>query len=223
MPTLPATPGASTTPATLEATATPHKSSPGPPAPTRQRFFYLGVLRVAVIMMVIVHHAAQPFGGGGEWPIKLDEGIAWLDAFFLVNAAFRLGLLFLLAGYFVPLSYDHRGARSFLASRWTRIGIPVAFFVLLLHVPIAYAVESPDSVGEFFRYLYGEGLQPAYIHLWFLGHLLLYSRCYVAWRQLADRRSSGPLGSRTTWALPSHRAVVAFVILLALVTWVVRV
>jgi peptidoglycan/LPS O-acetylase OafA/YrhL len=33
------------------------------------RLVSLDVVRVAVIVMVIVHHAAQPYGPTGEWPV----------------------------------------------------------------------------------------------------------------------------------------------------------
>ncbi|MGB8379965.1 MAG: hypothetical protein WCG47_01735 [Dermatophilaceae bacterium] len=35
-----------------------------------------------------------------------------------------LGLLFLLAGYFVPPAYDRKGPRRFLRKRWSRLGVP---------------------------------------------------------------------------------------------------
>jgi hypothetical protein len=75
-------------------------------------------------------------------------------------------------------------------------------------------------MGEFVRSLYDSGWQNVYVHLWFLGHLLLYSLGYVIWRSVADRRTSRP---PRTWPVPGHIAIVAFVIGLALVTWIVRI
>ena len=185
------------------------------------RMVFVDALRVAVIVVVIAHHASQPYGPtGGEWPITDPSTSEWLAPFYIVNAAFGMGLLFLLAGYFVPKSYDRIGAGRFLSSRWIRIGIPLAIFVLLVNVPVAFLLESPRlSPGEFVRSLYDSGLQNAYVHLWFLGHLLLYSAAYVGWRLFADRRTGR---SRRTWPVPSHGVIVGFVVVLALVTWVVR-
>lgn len=186
-----------------------------------RRIVFVDALRVAVIVMVVAHHASQPYGPtGGEWPITDPSNSEWLAPFYIVNAAFGMGLLFLLAGYFVPKSYDRIGAGRFLSSRWIRIGIPLAIFVLLVNVPVAFLLESPrPSPGEFVRSLYDSGLQNAYVHLWFLGHLLLYSAAYVGWRLIADRRTGRP---RRTWPVPSHRAILGFLVVLALVTWVVR-
>jgi len=186
-----------------------------------RRIVFVDALRVAVIVVVIAHHASQPYGPtGGEWPITDPSNSEWLAPFYIVNAAFGMGLLFLLAGYFVPKSYDRVGAGRFLSSRWIRIGIPLAVFVLLVNVPVAFLLESPRlSPGEFVRSLYDSGLQNAYVHLWFLGHLLLYSAAYVGWRLFTDHRTER---SRRTWRVPSHGAIVGFVVVLALATWVVR-
>ena len=143
---------------------------------TGNRLVFVDVLRVALILLVIAHHAGQAYGPtGGEWPVDDPANSAWLGPFFAVNAAFFMGLLFLLAGYFVPRSFDRKGTGRFLKDRWMRIGIPLAFFVLLVQVPLVYLNEDPRlSFSAFIESLYDSGLQNAYIHLWFLGHLLLY-------------------------------------------------
>ena len=53
----------------------------------------------------------------------------------------------------------------------------------------------------------------------FLGHLLFYSVLYVLGRWLLDRR----VGTRRmNWPVPGHGAIVGFVVVLALVSWLVR-
>ncbi len=185
------------------------------------RLVFVDVLRVALIVLVIAHHAAQPYGPtGGDWPVEDPANSEWLGPFFAVNAAFFMGLLFLLAGYFVPRSFDRKGVGRFLKDRWRRIGLPLVFFALVLHVPLVFLNESPRlSAGEFGRSLYDDGFQSLYIHLWFLGHLLLYSVGYAAFRLVADRHTDR---TRRTWSPPSHAAIVGFVVALALITWVVR-
>jgi fucose 4-O-acetylase-like acetyltransferase len=129
---------------------------------------FVDALRVMVIVIVIAHHAAQPYGPtGGAWPVTDPGNIAWLGPFFMVNAAFGMGLLFLLAGYFVPGSYDRKGPRRFLRDRWTRIGVPLVAFASLVHVPVAYftapGASTPDAL---LRSLYRGGWQNVYGHLW---------------------------------------------------------
>lgn len=186
------------------------------------RLVFVDVLRVGVIVWVIGHHAAQPYGPtGGEWPITDQGNLEWLGPLFPLGAAFGMGLLFLLAGYFVPKSYDKKGANRFLRERFLRIGLPMVIFVLLVHVPVVYLTETPrQPFGEFIGSLYESGWLNAYLHLWFLGHLVLYSVGYVAWRRVADHRSSRP---RRIWSPPSHAAIVGFIIWLALISWIVRI
>ena len=89
------------------------------------------------------------------------------------------------AGYFVPRSYDRRGARLFLTRRWLRIGIPLAVIVLLVHLPVSYLIGGAPQPRQFLIGLYERGWQPIYLHLWFVAHLLLYCFAYTALRQIS--------------------------------------
>ena len=187
---------------------------------TTGRLDFVDVLRVFLIILVVAHHAGQAYGPtGGSWPVFDPANSELLLPFFAVNAAFFMGLLFFLAGYFVPGAYDRRGAGRFLKRRGTRIGVPLAFFVLFVQGPVVYLSESPGmAFGEYISSLYASGWQNLYIHLWFLGHLLLYSLVYVGWRTMADRRT----GPAREWPVPTHLSIFGFVVALAAVTWVVR-
>jgi peptidoglycan/LPS O-acetylase OafA/YrhL len=86
--------------------------------------------------------------------------------------------------------------------------------------PLVYLAESSGmAFGDHISSLYASGWQNLYIHLWFLGHLLLYSLVYVGWRRMADRRRTGHLRA---WPVPTHPSIVGFAVALAAVTWVVR-
>ncbi|MCP4964263.1 MAG: acyltransferase [bacterium] len=197
------------------------ESRSGHQAEAGQRMVFVDALRVVVIGWVIAHHAAQPYGPtSGDWPIADPGNLEWLRPLYPLGAAFGLGLLFFLAGYFVPRAYDRKGPTQFLRERWVRIGLPLLVFVLVVHVPVVYLIDSPGATfGEFVRSLYDSGWRDAYLHLWFLGHLVLYSAGYVVWRSLRDRRSDRP---PTSWPMPSYAAVMGFVVALGLITWIVR-
>ena len=169
--------------------------------------------------MVITHHAAQAYGPtGGVWPVTDPASSDWFRPFYTVNASVGLGLLFLLAGYMVPRSVDRKGSGRFLSDRWRRIGVPLLAFAVFVHLPLVYLFLSCPPLDELFATLYDGGWQGVYLHLWFLGHLLLYSTGYVIWRRLGDRdRRPARILSP-----PTHAAIIGFVIVLALVTWIVR-
>jgi Erythromycin esterase/Acyltransferase family len=101
-----------------------------------ERLFFVDVLRVSIVVFVIVRHSAQAYGPtGGMWPVHDQAQSDWFRPFYTVNSAFDLGLLFLLAGYFVPSSYERKGPGRFLRERWVRIGVPLVSFALLIHLP----------------------------------------------------------------------------------------
>lgn len=202
-------------------------AGPGGPAAVSAgtgRLAFVDVLRVLIISMVIIHHAAQAYGPtGGFWPVEDQATSDWFVPFYTVNAAVGLGLLFLVAGYFLPGSYERKGPRRFLKERWARIGVPLVVFVAAVNVPLAYLASGSPEPGEFVRSLYDDAWQGAYFHLWFLAHLLLYTAAYVL---LAERvrwlRPASPGTPRQMLPPPGHGAILSYAAALIVVTWVVR-
>lgn len=199
---------------------------PAPSATARGRLVFLDVLRVLIISMVIIHHAAQAYGpSGGFWPVEDSATSDWFRPFYTVNAAVGLGMLFLIAGYFTPASYERKGRRRFLRERWTRIGIPLVVFVVAVNIPLAYLASGRPDPGTFISGLYSGAWQGAYFHLWFLGHLLIYTAVYALWagRKRPGGGAGNPAGGgKQLVPPPGHAAILGFAAALILVTWVVR-
>ena len=85
-----------------------------------KRLLYLDNLKVCLTVLVIFHHAGQAYGDGGGWaytPSNPAEVMPWIWHFFSVNAAFFMGMFFLISGYFVPASYDKQGASVFVQKK----------------------------------------------------------------------------------------------------------
>ena len=64
-----------------------------------KRLLYLDNLKVCLTVLVIFHHAGQAYGDGGGWaytPSNPAEVMPWIWHFFSVNAAFFMGLFFLI-------------------------------------------------------------------------------------------------------------------------------
>src|SRR6516162_10488195 len=86
------------------------------------RLAFVDNLRWAMIVLVVSMHAAVTYSHLGSWYFMEDPkpGTAvtavfatyqvWLQAFFM-------GLLFLIAGYFVPGAFDRKGFNSFTRDR----------------------------------------------------------------------------------------------------------
>src|SRR5579883_19745 len=189
------------------------------------RMAFLDALKVVLITMVIVHHAAQPYApSAGVWPVKDTVHSPILGPFLSVNASFGMPLLFLVSGYFVPGSFDRRGARGFIRERFVRLGLPLVTFSALLFVPlirIAYGRLTPPR--ESFLPFLGRTLFVDWHlgHLWFIADLLAYVLVYAAWRTIAA--AGGPARPKRAACPLRHGAIVAFTLSLAAVAFVIRV
>jgi glucans biosynthesis protein C len=197
-----------------------------------KRLYFIDNLRVALTMLVIVHHLAITYGVVAPWyyvePPENDLVTLILLVFVLANQAYFMGLFFLISGYFTPGSYARRGARSFLAERFVRLGIPIVLFVFVLGplatIPAFEYINSIAAPGEEMSYaaLYrvSLGVGP----LWFLEVLLFFALFYALWRRF--RRNEGgsqAQHTRTESNPPSVRAIALFALGLALATFVWRI
>ena len=185
----------------------------------QNRLIFIDNLRVFLTVLVVAHHAGQPYGPtGGEWPIFNPERAAILGPFFAVNAAFFMGLFFFISGYFLPAASDRKGAKRLLYSRFRRLGIPVLFFSLVIFPPVLYILANPPvSFPTFFIELYVNQREIEVAHLWFLMHLLCYAIGYVIWQGFFPKRQL------STIQIPGHGLIFAYLLSLSLVTFLVRI
>ena len=186
---------------------------------TTKRLVYIDNLRTFLTLLVVAHHAAQPYGPtGGEWPIFNAERAAILGPFFAVNAAFFMGLFFFISGYFLPATYDRKGPQQLLLDRLRRLGIPIVFFALIVFPPVLYILAAPTiSFLDFFIQVYIQQFEVEVAHLWFLMHLLCYVMFYLLWRQAFQKSRSRPL------FFPNNSLILVYILGLTSVTFGVRV
>ena len=187
------------------------------------RIFYLDHLRAALVILVLLHHTAVVYGAFTPFYYVEPPSDTALLVFGLFNQAWFMGVLFLIAGYFTPGSYDRKGTGHFIKGRLTRLGIPLVFFIFVL-APIsatAYwqmpsyltGITTPLS-WEVYPYLLGMG------PMWFLAMLLLFTFGYAAWRRLT-RGSAFFMSSETP--LPGYLAIGIFTLGLALSSYLMRI
>ena len=191
-----------------------------------KRMYFIDNLRVFLIMFVVAHHVGQAYGPtGGEWPIFNDTRSAILGPFFPVNAAFFMGLFFLISGYFLPGAYDRKGVRVFLKERLMRLGIPLLFLGLLVFGPFAYTGYVSEggqlSFLPFYFGIYLGKLQIEWAHMWFVAHLLVYAIGYAIFRLVKKRRN--PEKGNEASSVPGSGIILAFTLGLALSTAVIRI
>ena len=157
-----------------------------PAAATAKREYWADNLRVLVIAAVVVFHTATAYIGGTSWYFmqRATSG-AWTGALTLpaeVVAAFALGPLFLVAGWFSARSLAHRGAGAFARARLLRLGIPLIAFVCLVNGLTNYVGHLRQGLNPSLAdYLGGSfALGP----MWFVAALVAFSLAYAMFRRL---------------------------------------
>jgi glucans biosynthesis protein C len=195
------------------------------------RLYYIDNLRILLAVLVVMHHAGQPYGPGGAWwipsePSQLIDTLV-LGSFFVVNMSFFMGLFFMISAYFVPGSYERKGAATFFKDRLVRLGIPLVVFSMTIFPAMLYLLHGigVTSFGDYYLHTYltiagllkGQGF--TVWHLWFLEQLLIFSGFYVLWR----KATGGRQGSPRKIAFPGNFTIATFTIAMGLAMFAARI
>jgi glucans biosynthesis protein C len=175
-------------------------------APTT-RAAWIDRLRVAVIAVVIVFHAATTYLIPIDWHYE-ERTVPELVGMILFLplaplALFGLGPLFLVGGMMAARSLRRRGTVSFVRSRLMRLGIPSVFFLLVVD-PVAdylghHAEGGPRTLRYFLTDFVGDRDFGVF---WFVVALLAFSLAYAAWRRLrppTGRAGDAPIERMVVW------------------------
>ena len=107
------------------------------------RLYYIDNLRLLVIVSVVVIHISVTYSGQGSWFYIEGAALGPAEAigfnfFESVIQSFVMGLLFLIAGYFVPGAYDRKGSQKFLHGRALRLGVPAFLYLFIINPLVVY-------------------------------------------------------------------------------------
>jgi peptidoglycan/LPS O-acetylase OafA/YrhL len=207
----------------------------------KERLYYLDNIKIFLVILVILHHVGQAYGPtGGFWHYQssLGESIPNLGRFYAVNAAFFMGFLFMISGYFFPISYDRTNGVGFLQKKLLRLGVPLLFVFLILE-PLQmyfyytmYSGNAPLPFFEFYvRIWFGIGGVPdgfidslgrfPYLnfgHAWFIQHLLVYAIIYWFLRKILKT----PTLKQESKAFSAFHILVIFLVI-AVISLIVRI
>jgi glucan biosynthesis protein C len=196
---------------------------------TQIRFAFIDNLRILLVVLVILHHLAVTYGGEGSW--YYYEGQAdtitatVLTLFVVINQAFFMGFYFVIAAYFVPRSLERNGSQQFLRGRTLRLGVPLAFQLLLIGPLLSYGLSVHvwgfdgslwTYIGDYLRGYPGLDTGP----LWFVEALLIFSILYALWWKLAKPAAHKV---RNEGAAPGNMAIALYALAVGLITFVVRI
>lgn len=173
-------------------------------------------------ILVVLHHLAVTYTWSQGWYYHepLGEGAAFhvLSVFIMLTQAFFMGAFFLIAAYFIPGSWERRGAASFVGERLLRLIVPLIVyrFVLAPTTSLAvgwFAYDLPPTVA-------GYWLANSPGPLWFLELLLVLTMAWVVWRRF---RPEGLPAIAWSPAPPAWPGVAIFTLLLGLGSWLFRI
>ncbi|MBB6671578.1 acyltransferase family protein [Cohnella nanjingensis] len=195
----------------------------------QSRLRYIDSLRVFLTALVIWHHTAITYGASGSWYYieytsdELTATTGILSLFTGVNQAFFMGFFFLLSGYFIPASYDRKGAARFLKERFIRLGIPLLIYVFLIGPSLIYAIApaGKGTYGDFYREYVLTFRLVNWGPLWFVETLLYMAIVYVIVRGLMRQRRLA-IGADRPSAFPSHTAIFLSALLIGAASFLIR-
>ncbi len=188
-----------------------------------KKIFYIDNLKVGLITLVVLHHALNTYGAEGGWYYTQKTthiGAAMpMVVLITINQSFFMGFFFFLSAYFIPGSYNKKGAARFVKDRLLRLGIPLVFYSFIFSPVLIYLV-----------YYFGKGHHITFIQflrgfhdwinfgvLWFVAALLLFTFVYVLWRVVSKKQQS------KSFTAPSPRMILWFAAGVGIISFLVRI
>jgi glucan biosynthesis protein C len=214
----------------LDAMITATSATPAQVLPARVRLEFIDNLRWVMIVLVVSMHAAVTYSHVGSWYFMEDPKpeLPTFLAFATYQVflqAFFMGLLFLIAGYFVPHAYDQKGFGKFLRDRAVRLGIPSVLFMLVIQPVTVYWLlrdfadhSRPALWRAYWPYLSHGRVLSGSGPMWFTVALLFFSLVYSMVRLLRTK----PPQDNDQSPLPGHAQVVGLALVVAICTFLVR-
>ena len=196
----------------------------------RPRLLFIDNLRWTMIILVVSMHAADTYSPFGNWYYvdRKPSSCAALLAFAawqMYLQSFFMGLLFFIAGFFVPPSLDRKGPWQFVRDRAYRLGLPVLFYMFILGPITEYfcahswnSTARTSFANEWVKHIRNGQFLQENGPLWFCLALLIFSSGYVAWRAFRPGAKAS-MGDRQP---PGVAKSVRFAIALAAFTFAVR-
>lgn len=211
------------------------------PKQEAQRLYYLDNLKIFLAMLVVSVHVALAYGPEVWWFFKSTLESPMLLVYYQIIGTICMGQFFLISAYFIPLSYDRKGAGKFLKDRCKMYLVPIILGLIFIILPLHYFYHLNfrhnvyNNFFEYTKYIFlGMGDKPQvwydkwlavwpdikFGHLWFLEHLLVYSLVYTLIRKIIKKPI---VKSNENIIPPSLPTILMGIAIMSLVTFVVRI
>lgn len=192
------------------------------------RLLFIDNIRWLMIVFVVIIHLICTYGEGRWYYQEAGASDVFSKSFFhmfgSLTQAYFMGFLFLIAGFFVPGSFDKKGGGRFIRDRLFRLGIPALVYMALLH-PITILIMDTfnnrlpsNLINWYTRYL----TSPDFINgsgpLWFALALLIFSIIYALLRLVFPKSAI----SDTKTSSITHPQVLVVIAVISLFAFAIR-
>ncbi len=198
---------------------------------SRIRLLYIDNLRWTMIILVISMHAADTYSPLGNWyfvdrrPLS-EPALLTFAAWQMYLQCFFMGLLFFIAGLFVPSSFDRKGSLQFLRDRAFRLGLPTLLYMFCIGPLTEYylahswtSTERTSFLNEWIKHIRNGQFLQENGPLWFCVALLIFSAAYALLRTWRP----GNLVPGVNGRAPGTGELIAFVLVMATFTFLIRI
>ncbi|MBN1468049.1 MAG: acyltransferase [Fusobacteriaceae bacterium] len=192
------------------------------------RIYFIDNIRTTMIILVIMLHTSVTYSGIGGWyyrenfPEKLDTFSLIVFAIFnSFTQGFFMGLLFFIAGYFVPSAYIKKGMKKFIIDRFQRLMIPTIFYMIFMTPLVAWIAEYRENIGliELYKKYYSEGIIfSGSGPLWFALALFIFSVIYA----IVMKLRKNTIKSKNTELKLSNNKIIILISIIATGSYFVR-
>jgi peptidoglycan/LPS O-acetylase OafA/YrhL len=218
---------------TMQTEVPPPVAAPfsGRPAASKPRLEFVDNLRWVMIVLVVSMHAAVTYSHIGSWYFMEDPKpgtlvMAVFATYQIFLQAFFMGLLFLLAGYFVPPAFDRKGPLPFIVDRAIRLGVPSLFYMIVIHPVVVYgllqrfaAPTRPGLAQAWWPYLRSGRFLSGSGPMWFALALLGFSIAYAGFCATGKRSSPKPAAA----PVPGSLQVIGLILIMGACSFLVRI
>ncbi|QDZ08397.1 acyltransferase [Sphingomonas panacisoli] len=151
-----------------------------------ERHYGMDWLRIGAFGLLILYHIGMVFVPWG-FQVKTGQPIVWTEIPMLLTNPWRLTLLFVVSGYASRALYaKSAGVRAFIASRNTRLLVPLIFGMAMIIPPQTWVELTTQHgyVGSFWHFFTSDYFRfgtlsgivmPTWNHLWFVLYLWFYT------------------------------------------------
>lgn len=186
------------------------------------RQYYIDNLRLVMIVLVVMVHLGCTYSTIGSWYYyeekMLDDVSLIIFALFQsFSQAYFMGFLFLLAGFFVPSSYDKKGFFRFVGDRFFRLGIPTLIYMLIIHPFIMIILLGNPFNQSYIQYILSFTFIGESGPLWFAFALLFFSIIYGLIRVVVGQKLSKKIKP-----VPDIRGILIVIMLIGMGSFMVR-